>query len=68
MASGTRPENPGRIKEVRRTIARILTIEHEQRGKKPVEAAKPVAKAPAKPKVAAKPAEKAKGRLKQKNG
>lgn len=26
VASGTRPENPGRIKELKRTIARILTI------------------------------------------
>lgn len=29
VASGTRPENPGRIKELRRTIARILTIKKE---------------------------------------
>ena len=41
VASGTRPENPGRIKEIRRTIARILTIEKEPKkapAKKPVEA------------------------------
>ncbi|MCD6414820.1 MAG: 50S ribosomal protein L29 [Candidatus Diapherotrites archaeon] len=29
VASGTQPENPGRIKELRRAIARILTIEKE---------------------------------------
>jgi large subunit ribosomal protein L29 len=28
IASGGAPENPGRIKEIRRTIARILTIQH----------------------------------------
>lgn len=27
IASGTRPDNPGRIKAVRRTVARILTIQ-----------------------------------------
>ena len=32
-ASGTMPENPGRIKEIRRTIARILTIEREVKTK-----------------------------------
>jgi large subunit ribosomal protein L29 len=30
VASGTRPENPGRMKETRRTIARILTIMNEK--------------------------------------
>ena len=29
VASGTRPENPGRIRELRRAIARIITIQHE---------------------------------------
>lgn len=29
VASGTQPENPGRIKELRRAIARILTIKKE---------------------------------------
>ena len=29
-ASGTRAENPGKIKEIKRTIARILTILHEK--------------------------------------
>ena len=59
IASGTRPENPGRVKEVRRTIARILTIEKEQpkaaeKGqpkavkKEPVKAGKKVKKKPAK--------------------
>ncbi len=43
VSSGTRPDNPGRIREIRKTIARILTINHE----------KPVA---AKPKAAAKAA------------
>lgn len=28
VASGGAPENPGRIREIRRTIARILTIEN----------------------------------------
>ena len=39
IASGTRPENPGRIRELRRTIARILTIQ----GKVPFPAVKKVA-------------------------
>ena len=30
IASGTRAENPGKIKELRRTIARILTVLHER--------------------------------------
>jgi large subunit ribosomal protein L29 len=30
VASGTRAENPGRIGETKRTIARILTILHER--------------------------------------
>jgi len=30
-ASGTRAENPGKIKEIRRTIARILTILNERK-------------------------------------
>ena len=30
VSSGTRAENPGRIKELKRTIARILTILHER--------------------------------------
>ena len=45
VASGTKPENPGRIKEIRRTIARILTIENE---------AKAVVKKPAAEKTKAK--------------
>ena len=28
-SAGGAPENPGRIKEIRRTIARIKTIQHE---------------------------------------
>lgn len=30
IASGTRAENPGRVRELRRTIARILTLLHER--------------------------------------
>ena len=30
QSSGTRPENPGRIRAIRRTIARILTIVHQR--------------------------------------
>jgi len=30
VASGTKAENPGRIKEIKRTIARILTILRER--------------------------------------
>jgi large subunit ribosomal protein L29 len=29
-AAGAQPENPGRIKELRRTIARIKTIQREE--------------------------------------
>ncbi|MEM4221943.1 MAG: 50S ribosomal protein L29 [archaeon] len=32
-SSGMKPENPGRIKEIRRTIARINTILNERRKK-----------------------------------
>jgi len=31
IATGGAPENPGRIREIRRTIARIKTIMHERR-------------------------------------
>jgi len=34
IASGTRPENTGRVKELRRTIARIHTIQHQKAMKK----------------------------------
>ena len=34
IASGTKPENSGKIKEIKRTIARILTIMHEREGGK----------------------------------
>jgi large subunit ribosomal protein L29 len=30
IASGGVPENPGRIKEIRRTIARILTLKRQK--------------------------------------
>ncbi len=30
VASGTKPENPGKIREMRKTIARILTIMKEK--------------------------------------
>ena len=31
VASGTRPENPGKIRATRRTIARLLTIINERK-------------------------------------
>ncbi len=34
IASGGVPENPGRINEIRRTIARILTIKKQKEGVK----------------------------------
>ena len=34
IASGGAPENPGRIKEMRRTIAKILTIKAQKEGVK----------------------------------
>ena len=34
VASGTAPENPGRIKEIRRTLARIKMIENQKGGSK----------------------------------
>lgn len=34
IAQGTVPEKPGRVKEIRRTIARILTIKNEKRSVK----------------------------------
>lgn len=34
IASSTRAENPGRVRELRRTIARILTITHEKETQK----------------------------------
>ena len=30
ISMGTLPENPGRIKEIRKTIARILTLLHKK--------------------------------------
>jgi len=30
IASGTKPDNSGKIKEIKRTIARILTVLHER--------------------------------------
>ena len=30
VASGTKAENPGKIKEIRKTIARILTLKKEK--------------------------------------
>lgn len=30
VASGTKAENPGKIREVRKTIARILTLIHQR--------------------------------------
>ena len=34
IAIGTVPKSPGRVREVRRTIAKILTIKHEKTSKK----------------------------------
>ena len=31
-SAGVRPENPGRVRELKRTIARILTILEEKKG------------------------------------
>lgn len=54
VAGGTRPENPGKIKSLRRSVARLLTVinEKEKSGKegqqaetkKPADAKKPVEK------------------------
>ncbi len=30
IAAGTQPDNPGKIKEIKRTIARALTIKNER--------------------------------------
>jgi large subunit ribosomal protein L29 len=38
QAAGGAPENPGRIKELRRTIARIKTIQREEGDDEEVEA------------------------------
>ncbi len=37
LASTGIPENPGRLKEIRRTIARIHTINTETKSRKPAE-------------------------------
>ena len=37
LATGTAPENPGKIKALRRTIARLNTILHESEEEKEVE-------------------------------
>lgn len=37
LATGTAPENPGRIKALRRTIARLNTIIHEREEEEEVE-------------------------------
>ena len=34
IASGTKSENPGKIKKLRRDIARLLTVSKEKGGKK----------------------------------
>lgn len=46
VASGTKPENAGKIREIRRTIARIITIEKEPEKKKPEEKEKKKPKKP----------------------
>lgn len=32
IAAGVRPENPGKVRELKRTIARILTVLNEKKG------------------------------------
>lgn len=32
ISAGVRPENPGRVRELKRTIARILTVLNEKKG------------------------------------
>lgn len=69
--AGGAPENPGRLKALRRAIARIITIQKEaiaaapapKPAVKPASKPKPVEK---KPKQAAKPVEKAKAPVKAK--
>ncbi len=34
IVSGTRSENPGKIKKLRRDVARLLTIKNQKEGKK----------------------------------
>jgi large subunit ribosomal protein L29 len=36
VAMGTAPENPGKIGEIKRTIARILTIQNQKEGENKV--------------------------------
>jgi len=55
VASGTRSENPGKIRKLRRDIARILTA-MTAKDKAPAKAAAKEAKKEAKPKVAEKKA------------
>lgn len=38
IATGTVPKNSGRVKEIRRTIAKILTVKQEKKLKKKEEA------------------------------
>lgn len=33
IATGTMPKSPGKVKEMKRTIAKILTIKHEKTSK-----------------------------------
>jgi large subunit ribosomal protein L29 len=40
VKTGGSVENPSRVKEIRRTIARILTVENEERRKIPKDGAK----------------------------
>ena len=34
IAIGTIPKSPGKVKEIKRTIAKILTVKHEKGGSK----------------------------------
>lgn len=40
IASGTRPENTGKVRAQRRTVARILTLLHEKKSKPEVQTKK----------------------------
>ena len=42
ISAGTIPENPGRIKEMKRTIARILTLERKMENKQDEEVSQKV--------------------------
>ena len=41
VAIGTAIKNPGQIRKIKKTLARIITIEHEKKGKKEEKQGKP---------------------------